>query len=295
MITKRQAQTLEAELLECAGRAGDAVAALQDKLTEFMDARGWAALGYTSPLSWFDDRVGNLRFPADVRPRVALMLSAPDTVTKRTPTTRELAARLGVTNATISRDLAGDAATDRRRETIPAAMYREVMESRDGCSYCGDLFGPFQADHVRPVWRGGPTVVENLIKACRSCNTQKGSRSLAEWILYRKSAGYTWPPAATHPVELNHFRSNCRGCRDESPAVWSRGLAITTHARTVHEDHFTAKIAYWCPVNEEHPNWWVLFRVNQDGSQNSFHQDCSCSWCLDAVVEQRAMEAQRFV
>ena len=38
------------------------------------------------------------------------------------------------------------------------------------------------ADHVIPHSKGGPTTPDNLVAACRPCNTSKGARTLSEWI-----------------------------------------------------------------------------------------------------------------
>jgi 5-methylcytosine-specific restriction endonuclease McrA len=36
-------------------------------------------------------------------------------------------------------------------------------------------------DHLTPKSRGGLTVVANLVNACRACNEQKGTKTLAEY------------------------------------------------------------------------------------------------------------------
>jgi 5-methylcytosine-specific restriction endonuclease McrA len=47
------------------------------------------------------------------------------------------------------------------------------------CFYC---FGPFDTiDHIIPLMRGGDNMETNLVPACRSCNSSKGSKLLAEW------------------------------------------------------------------------------------------------------------------
>lgn len=49
------------------------------------------------------------------------------------------------------------------------------------CAYC-----PAQAeewDHVVPLVAGGLTDLENCVPVCRSCNAQKGNKSLVEWQL----------------------------------------------------------------------------------------------------------------
>lgn len=63
------------------------------------------------------------------------------------------------------------------KQEIPEELRQKVFE-RDGrrCRYCGDLTGPFQADHVYPESKGGITCAENLVTACRRCNNTKHSK-----------------------------------------------------------------------------------------------------------------------
>lgn len=47
------------------------------------------------------------------------------------------------------------------------------------CLYCS---GPFDTvDHIIPLMRGGDNMETNLAPCCRSCNSSKGSKLLAEW------------------------------------------------------------------------------------------------------------------
>lgn len=56
--------------------------------------------------------------------------------------------------------------------------------ARDGfrCCYCGDRKKPRELtyDHVLPRCRGGKTIFQNIVSACRSCNTRKGRRTPQE-------------------------------------------------------------------------------------------------------------------
>jgi len=81
----------------------------------------------------------------------------------------------------LERRLASDAAKSRRyRErgggAIPGPLRAEVLE-RDNyeCQDCasGDYL---QIDHIHPVSKGGPTVLENLQVLCRVCNARKKDR-----------------------------------------------------------------------------------------------------------------------
>jgi 5-methylcytosine-specific restriction endonuclease McrA len=61
-----------------------------------------------------------------------------------------------------------------------AALNRRAVFARDGsrCQYCA---APAESiDHVVPRSRGGEHVWENVVAACRPCNTRKRDRMLAE-------------------------------------------------------------------------------------------------------------------
>ena len=48
------------------------------------------------------------------------------------------------------------------------------------CQYCGQMSTEMTIDHVIPKSRGGRTCWENVVVACRDCNTRKGDRTLQE-------------------------------------------------------------------------------------------------------------------
>lgn len=48
------------------------------------------------------------------------------------------------------------------------------------CAYC-NLNKATSIDHVLPISRGGNNNIENLLPACVSCNSSKGSKLLKEW------------------------------------------------------------------------------------------------------------------
>ena len=61
-----------------------------------------------------------------------------------------------------------------------APLNRRAVFARDGgrCQYCA---GPAESiDHVVPRSRGGQHVWENVVAACRACNTRKRDRLLSE-------------------------------------------------------------------------------------------------------------------
>ena len=63
---------------------------------------------------------------------------------------------------------------------IPPLNNHELFR-RDGymCMYCGTAHadGDLTRDHIIPISRGGRDVWSNVVSACRSCNTRKGSRT----------------------------------------------------------------------------------------------------------------------
>ena len=62
-------------------------------------------------------------------------------------------------------------------------MWREEIKRRDGykCQYCGSTEN-LTIDHVVPQCKGGPTNSSNCVTACRSCNLQKGSMQLEDFM-----------------------------------------------------------------------------------------------------------------
>ena len=66
-------------------------------------------------------------------------------------------------------------------------MKRDDVFARDGfrCVYCGQQFPAEQltVDHVQPRARGGDNSPGNVVTACGGCNTAKGHRKLAEFLL----------------------------------------------------------------------------------------------------------------
>ena len=58
---------------------------------------------------------------------------------------------------------------------------RIKMTMPQACYYCGDTAN-LCADHLIPKMRGGPDSSDNLVWACRSCNSSKGGRDMLEWM-----------------------------------------------------------------------------------------------------------------
>ncbi len=56
-----------------------------------------------------------------------------------------------------------------------------VKLSSRGCCYCGRE-EKFTLDHLVPGSKGGSDSTENIVWACRSCNSSKGGRDLLVWF-----------------------------------------------------------------------------------------------------------------
>lgn len=73
-----------------------------------------------------------------------------------------------------------------RERSAPGLTYLQVRNLRvkwqqEGrvCQYCQNSFDTI--DHVIPLTRGGDNMITNLVPCCRSCNSSKGTKLLAEW------------------------------------------------------------------------------------------------------------------
>lgn len=59
--------------------------------------------------------------------------------------------------------------------TLSGAQWKAILRFYDGkCAYCG-AEGKMTIDHVIPVAKGGKTESANIVPACRSCNSKKGT------------------------------------------------------------------------------------------------------------------------
>jgi len=62
-----------------------------------------------------------------------------------------------------------------------SAEWTALVTRYDGkCAYRGEV-GPIQVDHRTPLSRGGANSIDNILPACRKCNTEKGQLTEAEF------------------------------------------------------------------------------------------------------------------
>ena len=62
----------------------------------------------------------------------------------------------------------------------------KLQESNHACAYCGKVFSsPKEAtvDHIFPRIKGGTNEMENILFACKTCNSSKGDRDMFGWYV----------------------------------------------------------------------------------------------------------------
>ncbi len=82
------------------------------------------------------------------------------------------------------------ARADRRRKRRLASVTHDLTELQwdalkaawGGCAYCGATDRPLQRDCVLPISRGGRYTLDNVVPACRSCNTSKCNDEVTGWL-----------------------------------------------------------------------------------------------------------------
>ena len=50
------------------------------------------------------------------------------------------------------------------------------------CAYCFDKPARLTQDHVKPISKGGAHAADNVVPACRFCNSSKNDRDLLDWL-----------------------------------------------------------------------------------------------------------------
>lgn len=65
---------------------------------------------------------------------------------------------------------------------LSPAQWMSLQEAWGGCAYCGVTDKPLQRDCVLALSRGGRYTLENIVPACRSCNTSKCNEEVTRWM-----------------------------------------------------------------------------------------------------------------
>lgn len=66
-----------------------------------------------------------------------------------------------------------------------ADWHKVVAEFDSRCAYCMRKMRRLTRDHVVPLFKGGNHTISNIVPACRSCNSSKGTNTLEEWFNVR--------------------------------------------------------------------------------------------------------------
>lgn len=61
-------------------------------------------------------------------------------------------------------------------------QWAALKDAWAGCAYCGATNRPLQRDCVLPISRGGRYTLDNVVPACRSCNTSKCNEEVTNWL-----------------------------------------------------------------------------------------------------------------
>ena len=62
------------------------------------------------------------------------------------------------------------------------AQWIDLQQAWGACAYCGATGKPLQRDCVLPISRGGRYTLDNVVPACRSCNTSKCNEEVTTWM-----------------------------------------------------------------------------------------------------------------
>jgi 5-methylcytosine-specific restriction endonuclease McrA len=62
------------------------------------------------------------------------------------------------------------------------AQWAAMKTTWAGCAYCGKQDESLQRDCVLAISRGGRYTLENVVPACRSCNTSKCNDEVTAWL-----------------------------------------------------------------------------------------------------------------
>ncbi|MET0885446.1 MAG: HNH endonuclease signature motif containing protein [Mycetocola sp.] len=71
---------------------------------------------------------------------------------------------------------------DRVEHDLSDDQWRALTAVWGGCAYCGVTGEPLQRDCVLALSRGGRYTLDNIVPACRSCNTSKCNDEVTGWL-----------------------------------------------------------------------------------------------------------------
>lgn len=66
------------------------------------------------------------------------------------------------------------------------SQWLALKECWAGCAYCGNREDSLERDCVLPISRGGRYTFDNVVPACRSCNSSKSNNEVTSWMRRKK-------------------------------------------------------------------------------------------------------------
>ncbi|WP_033400330.1 HNH endonuclease [Actinokineospora enzanensis] len=71
---------------------------------------------------------------------------------------------------------------ERVEHDLTDPQWTALQSAWGGCAYCGATDQPLQRDCVLAISRGGRYTIDNVVPACRSCNTSKCNIEVTSWL-----------------------------------------------------------------------------------------------------------------
>jgi 5-methylcytosine-specific restriction endonuclease McrA len=71
---------------------------------------------------------------------------------------------------------------DRVEHDLSDGQWTALKAAWGRCAYCGAVDEPLQRDCVLAISRGGRYTLDNIVPACRSCNTSKCNDEVTGWL-----------------------------------------------------------------------------------------------------------------
>jgi 5-methylcytosine-specific restriction endonuclease McrA len=71
---------------------------------------------------------------------------------------------------------------DRVEHDLSEDQWVALKTAWGGCAYCGVTDRPLQRDCVLALSRGGRYTLDNIVPACRACNTSKCNDEVTAWL-----------------------------------------------------------------------------------------------------------------
>lgn len=65
---------------------------------------------------------------------------------------------------------------------LTAEQWDTITAAWAGCAYCGATETALQRDCVLALSRGGRYTLDNIVPACRSCNSSKCNAEVTQWM-----------------------------------------------------------------------------------------------------------------